>query len=200
MTENAASQRSVILTFDDGPEPVEDLQAVVAALDTENIKGCFFLLGEGVERHPEAVRALAEGGHEVGNHNWRHVEMPTLPDDEILAQLRRTQEAIHAACGVWPRRCRVPFGAGWYHEKHPGLVRASQALDLEMVNWSLDTNDWMRPFGIRFEKVRSRWAELQAEGRTARADILMHVHAETAAGLPELIAFFRGKGYGFGSY
>jgi peptidoglycan-N-acetylglucosamine deacetylase len=200
MTDAPSKERSVILTFDDGPEPVEATDAILNALDAEGVKGCFFLLGEGVQRHPDIVRRLVEGGHEAGNHNFHHVQIPTLPEEEILDQLRRTQEAIQAAAGVTPRRLRPPFGAGWYHEKHPPLARSAAALGLEVVVWSLDTHDWKKPFGIRFDRVRTRFEEFVATGNTSRIDILMHVHTETARDLPELIAFLRGLGFGFTSY
>ena len=200
MTDNPSTERSVIMTFDDGPEPVPDLEAVVAALGAQGIKACFFLLGEGVERHPEAARMVVQAGHEVGNHNWHHVEMPKLSEEEILSQLRRTQEIIRQATGVTPRRCRVPFGAGWYNDKHPPLVRSAAVLGLELIGWDLDTYDWKRPFGIRFDRVRTRVAEFVASGETRRLELLMHVHVETARDLPELIAFLRGLGFGFTSY
>lgn len=200
MTDNSSIERSVILTFDDGPEPVADLEAVVAALGVEGLKACFFLLGEGVERHPETARMLVEAGHEVGNHNWHHVQMPTLSEEEILSQLRRTQEVIRQACGVTPRRMRPPFGAGWFNTKHKPLVRAAQALGLQLIGWDLDTYDWKKPFGIRFDRVRTRFPEFVATGYTRRLDLLMHVHAETARDLPELFAFLKGLGFGFTSF
>lgn len=200
MSNHQSQERSVILTFDDGPEPVEALESIVAVLDAEGIKGCFFLLGQGVRRHPDAVRRLAEGGHEVGNHNWEHTSMPKLAETQMLDQLRRTQEAIGEACGVAPRRFRPPFGEGWYNEKCPALVRSAQSLGLEIMGWSLDTYDWKTPHGIRFDRVTSRFEGFVAEGRTARLDLLLHVHAETGRDLPQLIGYLRSLGFVFTTY
>ena len=202
MTESLPEERNVILSFDDGPEPVETLEAIVAILEKEGIKGCFFLLGQGVERQPAAVRMLVERGHQVGSHNWEHVPMPTLTEEQMYDQLRRTQEAIHAACGVTPRLLRVPFGAGWYNQKDPALIRSAERLGLELIGWTLDTMDWQRPreLGIRFERVEERMKLFVSVGRTSCVELLLHVYPTTVSGLPRLIGFLRGLGFSFTTY
>ena len=202
MERQETEERSVILTFDDGPEPVEALEGIVAVLEREGIKACFFLLGQGVERQPAAVRMLVERGHEVANHNWEHVEMPKLTEEQMYDQLRRTQEAIRAACGVTPERLRVPFGAGWYNEKNPALIRSAERLGLELIGWTLDTYDWKKPreLGIRFERVEERMNLFVSVGRTSCVELLMHVYPTTVPGLPRLIGFLRGLGFSFTTY
>ena len=202
MIDNLPEDRSVILTFDDGPEPVETLEAIVAILEREGIKACFFLLGEGVERHPEAARMLVDRGHEAASHNWRHVSMPKLTEAEMYDQLRRTQEVIRAATGVTPVRFRPPFGEGFYNAKCPELLRSAERLSLEMIGWTLDTYDWQKPreLGIRFDRVQERMELFVSVGRTSNVELLLHVYPTTVPGLPRLIAFLRGLGFSFTTY
>jgi peptidoglycan/xylan/chitin deacetylase (PgdA/CDA1 family) len=200
MSQQASQERNVILTFDDGPEPVEALEGIVSILDAQGIKACFFLLGQGVERQPAAVRMLVERGHEVANHNWEHVHMPTLTEEQMFDQLRRTQEAIRAACGVTPKRLRVPFGDGWYNQKDPALLRSAEKLGLELIGWTLDTLDWKQPRGIRFDRVEERMELFVSVGRTSCVELLLHVYPTTVEGLPRLIQYLRGLGFGFTSY
>ena len=200
MTEHSPDERNVILSFDDGPEPVDTLEAIVAILEREGIKACFFLLGEGVQRQPGAVRMLVERGHQVGSHNWEHIEMPKLTEEQMYDQLRRTQEAIRAACGVTPKMLRVPFGAGWYNAKDPRLVRVAGRLGLELIGWTLDTYDWRKPYGIRFDRVEERMELFVSVGRTSNVELLLHVYPQTVPGLPRLISFLRGLGFSFTTY
>jgi len=193
-------ERSVILTFDDGPLPAEALLAILDALDTERIRGTFFLLGEVVARHPDLAKAIHNRGHEIGNHNWRHAHMPRLAEQEMRDQLRRTQEAVRAATGAAPKRLRPPYGEGWINDKCPALLRTAASLDLKLTGWSLDTFDWRLPHGVRFERVREYFKGCLDRGETSRLDLLMHVHYETARDLPVLIEYVRSLGFTFTSY
>lgn len=193
-------QRSVILTFDDGPEPVQDLQSIAETLYGQQISGCFFLLGQGVERHPDAARLLADHGHELANHGWDHAHMPTLTEPQMFDQLRRTQDVIRQAAGLTPTRFRPPFGEGWFNEKCPELIRSAQQLGLQMIGWTLDTHDWKKPYGIRFDRVRERFDGFIASGATRRIELLMHITDGTARDLPELIDYLRSLTFTFTTY
>jgi peptidoglycan/xylan/chitin deacetylase (PgdA/CDA1 family) len=64
-------RRRVALTFDDGPDP-EATPRLLRLLEQRDVRATFFLIGERAARHPQLVQAIAAGGHEVGNHTWRH--------------------------------------------------------------------------------------------------------------------------------
>src|SRR5262245_43692171 len=64
-------QQAVALTFDDGPDPVFTPR-ILDILAQFGIQATFFVIGKQVERHPEIVRAIADAGHEVGNHTYTH--------------------------------------------------------------------------------------------------------------------------------
>jgi peptidoglycan/xylan/chitin deacetylase (PgdA/CDA1 family) len=62
------------------------------------------------ELYPDAIRAIAAGGHEVALHGWRHERWDALPaarEDELLG---RGREAF-AALGIDVRGFRPPGGA-----------------------------------------------------------------------------------------
>ena len=65
-------QCAVVLTYDDGIDV--DLDRVIPALDSVNLKGTFYLIGSanaGKNRMEEWKRAAADG-HELGNHSLFH--------------------------------------------------------------------------------------------------------------------------------
>lgn len=57
--------RRVAITIDDGPTPGLT-PALLEVLHRHGARATFFLLGSGVEAHPEVVAAIHEAGHEIG--------------------------------------------------------------------------------------------------------------------------------------
>lgn len=66
------SERTVYLTFDDGPIP-EATPWVLDTLDRYGIKATFFVVGDNVRKHPDIFRQVLSRGHSVGNHTFHHI-------------------------------------------------------------------------------------------------------------------------------
>src|SRR5215218_6442731 len=64
VTSVAVPPRTVVLTFDDGPDPTWTPK-VLQVLRRHEVPGTFFLLGSQMLRHPELVRQELAEGHEV---------------------------------------------------------------------------------------------------------------------------------------
>ena len=56
-------EKSVILTFDDGPAPVSALESILRTLEENGIKAEFYVLGSEVKQYPEAARTIVRQGH-----------------------------------------------------------------------------------------------------------------------------------------
>lgn len=127
---------SVLLTFDDGP--VRGVtEGVLDRLADFKARALFFVLGRRVEAVPDLARAIAEGGHAVGNHSHDH-DMARLPSvGAYLQDVRRCSTAIAAATGAEPRHFRAPGG-----RIHPASLVVPRRLGLTHVLWSLDPLDW----------------------------------------------------------
>lgn len=66
---------------------------ILQTLARHGIKGSFFIPGVNVERYPEMVRSIVDGGHEVAIHGYTH----TAPADLNRVQEREELERAHAA-------------------------------------------------------------------------------------------------------
>jgi peptidoglycan/xylan/chitin deacetylase (PgdA/CDA1 family) len=66
-------EKSVFLTFDDGPIP-EVTPWVLDLLDQYEIKATFFMVGDNVRKHPETFQEVIKRGHSVGNHTMHHLQ------------------------------------------------------------------------------------------------------------------------------
>jgi peptidoglycan/xylan/chitin deacetylase (PgdA/CDA1 family) len=65
-------EKVLYLTFDDGPIP-EVTPWVAEQLEAYQARGTFFCVGDNVRKHPDVFDRLLEGGHEVGNHTFNHL-------------------------------------------------------------------------------------------------------------------------------
>ena len=127
----------VALTFDDGPGALTS--ALLDVLGERGVRATFNVLGERVRGREELLgRTIAEG-HELGSHAERHHRLAGRPLD-ALAQLVRTNAALHVATGVSPRVFRAPYGA-----VSPGVVRAARLAGLVTVGWDVDPRDYETP-------------------------------------------------------
>lgn len=190
--------KSVLLSFDDGPEPVAALKAILQILAFNSIKAEFYLLGKEIVSNPGAAALIVTNGHRVQNHSWDHPKLDVLSYDEVEKQLADTQEAIAAATGKIATRVRPPYGAGgWKTKIDPELERAAKKLSLEIHNWDVDTEDWRRPRGIGLGKLSAIRKQLGETHKSERIDILMHIQPETASDLQSFIDKLVEWGYSF---
>jgi len=130
-------RRALALTFDDGPS--ESTPEILGVLARYGVPATFFQCGANVERLPAVARAVAEAGHEIGNHSHTHPLFSLRSPGFIEDDLRRAQEAIAAHSGVRPVWFRAPFGVRWF-----GMGRAQRRLGLTGVMWTAIGYDWRR--------------------------------------------------------
>jgi len=87
----------------------ETLPFLLDTLAEYGLRATFFLEAWNVDHYPDAVRLIADAGHEVGNHGYRHESWFVLPEERQIATLRRAHERF-ASIGVQPRGFRPPGG------------------------------------------------------------------------------------------
>jgi peptidoglycan/xylan/chitin deacetylase (PgdA/CDA1 family) len=88
---------------------VEVLPRLLDLLAARNVRATFFVEGLNARMYPQALQAIAEGGHEVAVHAWRHEEWAALNADSEAALLARATEAMRAI-GIEPSGFRPPGG------------------------------------------------------------------------------------------
>jgi peptidoglycan/xylan/chitin deacetylase (PgdA/CDA1 family) len=185
--------RELYLTFDDGPSP-RATGAIVETLRQHRVPAAFFMVGEHVRRFPDLARAVAGGGHEIGNHTDRHVKLHRLGPGRIAAELAEAHRAIEAATGRTPRTFRAPHGF-----RNPFVWPAAQRLGYRMFGWTFGVWD-SDPIGA--EEIRRRVRARLKPG----AIVLLHDgdgydpygdRSGTAAALPGIIKDAGDAGYVF---
>lgn len=132
-------ERTVGLTFDDGPNP-PDTEALLDRLAAEGVHAVFCLVGERVAEHPDLARRIVAEGHVLGNHSWRHDDLGEASPEAVRADLERADAAIRAAVpGAEVPFFRAPFG-------HWGrTIPVAAELGMRPLGWRLAVGDWEPP-------------------------------------------------------
>lgn len=61
--------KPVLLTFDDGPNEIDNVSMdLLSVLKEHNVKAAFCLIGKNVKQHPHIVKQMFKDGHIIGNH------------------------------------------------------------------------------------------------------------------------------------
>jgi polysaccharide deacetylase family protein (PEP-CTERM system associated) len=78
-------------------------------LAAHDSRGTFFFLGEVAEGHPSLVRRVAEAGHEIGSHGYRHRHLSEMLWREFRDDARRSRLVLEDASGQPIRGYRAPY-------------------------------------------------------------------------------------------
>ncbi|MGG7519549.1 chitooligosaccharide deacetylase NodB [Allorhizobium undicola] len=133
-------QRSVYLTFDDGPHPIFT-PAILDVLAEHRVSATFFVIGQCVVGQPSLIQRIIADGHEVANHTMTHPDLSKCGPGEVERELLEASRAIKAAAPqASVRHVRAPYGI-WTEE----VLKASANAGLTGVHWSVDPRDWSCP-------------------------------------------------------
>ncbi|KAK9745096.1 chitin deacetylase [Basidiobolus ranarum] len=85
------------LTFDDGPS--DKTAELLDILGASNVKATFLMLGSNVIKYPAVVKRAYEAGHQIASHTWSHPRLMSLSNEQIIAEVKSTEEAIFNITG-----------------------------------------------------------------------------------------------------
>ncbi|MEH0845134.1 bifunctional polysaccharide deacetylase/glycosyltransferase family 2 protein [Micromonospora sp. CPCC 205711] len=189
--------RTVALTFDDGPDP-EWTPRVLDVLRRHHAHATFFVVGSRVNAHPELIRRILDEGHELGSHTYSHADLAAVPRWRADLELSLTRKAIAAATGREVTLLRLPFSSttGTLTAGQYDALRAAAATGHVGVLADRDAKDWQRP-GVP-AIVRAATPQ-PGHG----AVVLMHDgggdRGQTVAALDQLLTGLTKQGYRFTS-
>jgi peptidoglycan-N-acetylglucosamine deacetylase len=138
----AALGRSLLLTFDDGPDLV-GTSLILDELTRRGVKAIFFVNGHHIVRdRPEdlarrdLLRKLVTHGHLVGNHTMNHKNL-CQERETMAAEIDGAAEIIAYATSVRPLLFRSPYGA-----RCRELDRALGEREVIQIGWNMDPQEW----------------------------------------------------------
>ena len=198
----------IVLTFDDGPDPVWTPQ-ILDILKEKNVKAAFFIVGENGQANPTLLKRIVDEGHEIGDHSFTHPNLGEVPDRITDLELNATQRLIESVTGRSTRLFRAPY-FGDAEPRTPdevvptviaqNLGYISVGLHLDPDDWKLTNDDGSRHTADQIvDELLQQSAITDPEERGSV--ILLHDsggdRSATVEALPRLIDELRSRGYDF---
>jgi peptidoglycan/xylan/chitin deacetylase (PgdA/CDA1 family) len=150
------------------PSVTEALPWLLDSLSAHDLKATFFVEAINCELYPDAVRAIAERGHELGIHGWRHEEWGGLSAARERSILERCVRAF-GSLGLPVTGFRPPGG-----ELTPasvGLLRDSGVRWCSPADGEFEVSDGLTWMPFEWELVDAYYLmESFADLRVLRGD------------------------------
>ena len=211
----AANVKKVALTFDDGPGEITS--EILAILKEKGVKATFFMLGCNAVTYPNLAKAVADGGHEIGNHTYGHINfysftgvktvsyyMPSINKDKSF-EVRSSSFSYKTANRadilkdeILKSQDAILAATGVktvimrypYGYAKPDAIEMAQSLGYKVINWSFGC-DWTK---LTAEEMHAKYKAAIQPG----AIFLMHDGSKSKkvpSFLGELIDEIRAQGY-----
>ncbi|EOC99504.1 polysaccharide deacetylase family sporulation protein PdaB [Caldisalinibacter kiritimatiensis] len=176
-------EKRIAISFDAawGADKTDDILDI---LDKYDIKTTFFLVGFWVDRYPDMVKEIKKRGHEIGNHSSNHPHMTKLSKEQIVEELKETENKIKELTGQRTVLFRPPFGD--YNDR---VINACKEAGYYVIQWDVDSLDW-KELGV--EPVVDRVTKNVKNGSI----VLFHNNAKYVAEyLPLVLEKLKAEGY-----
>ncbi len=181
------SAKVVALTFDDGP--TSHTAEVLRMLGDAGVRATFYLTGAELTAAPQFGTAIADAGHEIGNHSYSHRRMVLTSPATVADEIERTDTAIRATGYQGPITFRPPYG-----KKLWTLPHYLSTHDRTMVTWDVE------PDSATMADADAIVAETVSKARPGSI-ILVHAmydsRAASRTAVPRIIGELRSAGYRF---
>ena len=162
----------------------DDIDKILEVLDKCNVKTTFFMVGEWVDKFPDAVKKINEKGHEIANHSDKHLHVNSLSYEQNVEEILNCSKKIKKITGKEVKLYRCPYG-----EYNDTVIKAATDNGYKVIQWSVDSLDYE---GLDEGQMWDRINKKLTNGSI----ILMHNGTEnTANSLETIIKNIQKKGY-----
>lgn len=127
-----AADRSIYLTFDDGPIPIVT-PFVLKILAQYKAKATFFCIGDNVDKHPDVFEQVISAGHAIGNHTYNHLKGWKTDDGEYLKNFMKADEQLRTSL------FRPPYGR--IKRSQINLLKKAKP-GLKIIMWDVLSGDF----------------------------------------------------------
>lgn len=97
------------------------------------------MVGDWIEKNQEAVKKIADAGHEIGSHSNTHPHVNNLNYEKNIEEIEKSNDKIEKIIGKRTQIYRAPYG-----EYNNTVIKAAQDKKYYTIQWNLDTLDYTR--------------------------------------------------------
>jgi len=178
-----SSEKSIYLTFDDGPIP-KVTPWVLKELDKVGAKASFFCLGKNLKNDSSLAKEMIKSGHTIGNHTYDHLNGWKSRKDSYLENVKMCDEILD----------EIDSSSNLFRPPYGRLTngQATELKNKQIVMWSYISWD----FAKKFSPDKSvNWLKGVSPGDI----VLFHDSIKSFNNLkkilPQLLAFYTEKGF-----
>ena len=152
----------------------DDIDNILKTLEENNVKITFFMVGDWIEKYPEAAKKISQAGHEIGNHSYSHPHVNNLTLEKNIEEIKKCNQLIESITGTKCTLYRGPYG-----EYNNTVIEAAKQENCSTIQWNLDTLDYKNltaeEMWNRIEKISSGDIVLMHNGTEHTADSLQSI-------------------------
>lgn len=115
----------------------DDIDSILETLKNNDVHITFFMVGNWVDKYPEAVKKINEAGHEIGSHSNTHPHVNKLSAEKNLEEINLSVSKIQKITGKKTDLYRAPYG-----EYNDTVIQTAQGNGYHTIQWNLDTLDY----------------------------------------------------------
>lgn len=131
----------------------EDTGKILEILKANDVHATFFMTGGWIEKYPDDVKAIAAGGHDLGNHSENHKQMSQISAEECKDEILKPHEKVKQLTGKEMCLFRPPYG-----DYNDTLIQVCRDINYYPIQWDVEPYDtvesarlgcWERDFFIK---------------------------------------------------
>ncbi|MET7737444.1 polysaccharide deacetylase family protein [Streptomyces sp. NPDC005402] len=177
LTHGPRDRPRVAFTFHGGGDPAT-ARALLTEAEKHGARVTVLAVGTWLDAHPDIARRILDGGHDLGNHTLRHLDINAMSEAEVRAEISGCAERIRrltGSVGTWFRPSRTPTAS-------PLVTRlAREAGYPHVLSYDVDSLDFTSPGAAAVAR------KVLAEIREGSVVSLHFGYDDTVAALPVVL-------------
>ncbi|WP_329597300.1 polysaccharide deacetylase family protein [Streptomyces pseudovenezuelae] len=177
LTHGPRDRPRVALTFHGGGDP-GTARALLTEAEKHGAHVTVLAVGTWLDTHPDLARRIRDGGHDLGNHTLRHLDINAMSEAEARAEIAGCAERLErltGSVGSWFRPSRSPTAS-------PLVTRLAQEAGYpHVLSYDVDSLDFTSPGAAAVAR------KVLAEIREGSVVSLHFGYDDTVAALPVVL-------------
>ncbi|MGJ5758576.1 polysaccharide deacetylase family protein [Streptomyces galbus] len=153
-------------------------RALLTEAERHGARVTVLAVGTWLDEHPELARRVLDGGHDLGNHTHRHIDVNALPEAAARDEITRCAERLRrltGSIGTWFRPSRAARAT-------PLVERLARAAGYpHVLSYDVDSRDFTSPGGPAVAR------QVLGEVRNGSVVSLHFGYPDTLAALPVVL-------------
>ncbi|MEU9952306.1 polysaccharide deacetylase family protein [Streptomyces poriferorum] len=167
----------VALTFHGQGDPAV-ARTVLGAAERAGARVTVLAVGSWLDEHPEMARRILDGGHDLGNHTQRHIDISSMDETRAYAEITDCAQRLRrltGSIGTWFRPSRTRYATPLVQRL---AVRAGYP---HVLSYDVDSLDFTSPGAAAVTR------KVAGEIRNGSVVSMHFGYADTVAALPLLL-------------